>query len=718
MMLAAAAGHNYTVKVLCTLKADLNIVDNGGHTALMHAVIKGNDETVETLHELELSESTSEGRAAESLGIHRIVQDEGLTPIFVAAMVGHTSVVKKLSALKADINARPNKMPSIVFFAALGGHDETIQALYDINLEILKQNQVAASGESPQDQGMETKLADFVNFSPDDHPCPILIAALGGHTKAVKRLQKLGANIDVKLKGISPAVAAASKKHLETVLEIQDLGGNLNAALFSLCTNARMSGREACDGISTLIQAKANFHAKDEDGKSLLDLAKHSEVRSLLQKLNIDGWTDLLISADQGDFQLVQNMINADDGNLKISQQNHWNETALYVAASKGFSKIVHFLKSKGAVVNVSTNRPTKDTALHAAARACCPDTLRVLIESKADVNDRNADGKSPLDILNDKLNQTEMQNESSETDGVSQNQHCAKRCIYLLKIMGADGWTPLMVAVQVGRYTVEKYLQMRECVLSMRVQSSVPVALQNAVVHYSSLDELVNWSWGPHDPKTIVLSEQDTKASKLNNSSEYSCIFGSESFEDGVHSWELQAFDTETLWLGIARGFEGEDFLSSSPMKTADFDNDQDDNRYRLAFGPMGEHSITGKSPVIEKFLDWEYADGQKIGFELDMFENTLKIIVDGMLTAVAYNVDDKGVRPFVCLRLRQDHKEYIKLLRQKSYVTNISSGNYSEKGMSAGFANVLQNQDVFSRLSPGNWSVNHSDICFDSLR
>ena len=202
------------------------------------------------------------------------------------------------------------------------------------------------------------------------------------------------------------------------------------------------------------------------------------------------------------------------------------------------------------------------------------------------------------------------------------------------------------------ARAMVEDYAKLLAAMEAMRSQRPFPKAIAAAVVESLAAPKLgaANWTWGAYESADMSLSDEGMKVTKNYNSSpDYSCAVGSESFEDGTHAWEIKVDLTKStsysMWLGIARGVEERSGLGQYP--TADFCD------YVLAFHSgdnKDDRVLVGKKPRLEYVASTAFAAGQTVRFELDMNEHTLRMSVDGTLVVVARDVDDQGVRPFVC--------------------------------------------------------------------
>ena len=93
-------------------------------------------------------------------------------------------------------------------------------------------------------------------------------------------------------------------------------------------------------------------------------------------------------------------------------------------------------------------------------------------------------------------------------------------------------------------------------------------------------------------------------------------------------------------------------------------------------------------------------FSSGNRIGFELNSFENSLSIKIDGKLAVVVSNIDSLGVRPFVCMSRNCS----VSMSSSKSLVINANASLISFKDRLAGLDNNQwkEEQDIaLSRIS-----------------
>ena len=105
------------------------------------------------------------------------------------------------------------------------------------------------------------------------------------------------------------------------------------------------------------------------------------------------GEPPLLLAALKGHANVVALLL---DHGADINVRNKKGLTALHAAAYAGNLQVTELLLSKGALVNDSNNL-FKMSPLHAAAEEGHADVVKVLLETKADIEAKERNGYTPL---------------------------------------------------------------------------------------------------------------------------------------------------------------------------------------------------------------------------------------------------------------------------------------------------------------------------------
>ena len=176
----------------------------------------------------------------------------------------------------------------------------------------------------------------------------------------------------------------------------------------------------------------------------------HANIVSLLLQKDAktdqrikDGWTPLLIAAQQGHLEVVRCLI--EEGKVNVNQALTTGETPLHVAVQNSHEAVVKLLIESGAVVNQQANNGW--TPLLIAAQQGHTEVVRLLIEvGKADVDKANNIGNTALHIAaqNGHLEIVEL---LLTKDG------------NLINTTLKNGATPLLVAAQHGNLNIVQCL-------------------------------------------------------------------------------------------------------------------------------------------------------------------------------------------------------------------------------------------------------------------
>ena len=130
----------------------------------------------------------------------------GTTPVFVAAYNGHAGAIRALVELGTDTTTPNQNGVTPVIVAALNGHVDAIRALVEL--------------------GADTT-------TPDQHgTTPVFVAAYNGHAGAIRALVELGADTTTpNQNGVTPVVIAAQNGHVDAIRALVELGASVNTPM-------------------------------------------------------------------------------------------------------------------------------------------------------------------------------------------------------------------------------------------------------------------------------------------------------------------------------------------------------------------------------------------------------------------------------------------------------------------------------------------------------
>jgi ankyrin repeat protein len=432
--------------------------------------------------------------------------------------------------------------------------------------------------------------------------------------------------------------------------------------------------------IRILLEAKADIDARTRRQQTALHLAayagKRAVVVALLEgKASIEtkddyGRLPMHVAAEHGFTDILPLLIHAQTENF-LGIQDRKRCTVLHYAATASGEAVRLLVRLKA---NVEEKGPSQRTALHLATVSNRVDCLSTLLELKANQHVTDETGRTALDLCK------------------------GDNCKYILKMSGANGWTPLMVACERGGDEIRQYAlensKVAACFNAVREKIPFPVSFQEDIVFYTKLAaKQQKWRWGILE-STLAHSADGMQVSKMTpDSPDYSCVLGSNVLEAGVHEWALTVDNVRSMWVGIARGVDENKLLATSPTRPGE-------DGYILAFhsSDCSRPTVFGsKQAKIRSIPNAKFGSGDKLTFQIDTKRHILRLKINCVVVVVVSNVDDNGVRPYVCM----DYTESISLVEQISLVLNDSN---------------LEEVDT-SGLNNAVWSMESDELLYEFL-
>ena len=411
---AAKGGSSKVVALLLEAKADPNICDQDGATAIMYASAAGHSDVVELLLQAKADPNVAERAnretalcAASANGHANIVGmllrsgadpnittiSQGTTPLHVAAYNNHVEIVKALvNSQLADGNARDSKLQSTVSPAIKADPN-----ICDKNGATALMH-ASANGCSDIVELLLQAKADPNIVERTVGGTALYVASTNGHANVVKMLLRSGADpiITSTSEGATPLHVAAQCNHIEVV----------NALL-----NSRLADVNAGKGCRELLApgAKADPNICDKKGATALMRSSAngcSEIVELLLQADADtnivestvGVTALYAASANGHANIVELLLKSGaDPNITSASEG---ATPLHAAAHRDHIVVVNVLLNSSSVdVNVQDRSQNRYTALHVASSRGHAAAVESLLDANADPNIVDALGQSPLTV-------------------------------------------------------------------------------------------------------------------------------------------------------------------------------------------------------------------------------------------------------------------------------------------------------------------------------
>ena len=234
---AAKSGDLAAVRKLITARADVNLADNDGSTALLWAAYASDLEMTKALIAAgakpdkanqygvtPLLQASRTGDVAIMDALLKAGADpsmshpEGETPLMAASRSGHLDAVRLLLARKVDVNAADKyQEQTALMWGAAEGHGDVVSALLD-------------AGADPNRRAHVNSLTDRKNA---DHPTggftALMWAARNGDEDVVKRLVQGGADMTLKNgDGATASVIAIYNDRFDMAATLVNLGSDVN----------------------------------------------------------------------------------------------------------------------------------------------------------------------------------------------------------------------------------------------------------------------------------------------------------------------------------------------------------------------------------------------------------------------------------------------------------------------------------------------------------
>lgn len=216
------------------------------------------------------------------------------SPLFIAAMKGHTAIVDRLLAAGAN-KEKPNvNQATPLYIAAFGGHLPIIERLLAAGVNKDKPNikqstplfAAALNGHVAVVDRLLVAGADKEK-SNVNQATPLFIASENGHVSVVERLLAAGANKEKSnMNQATPLFIAAANGHKRVVERLLSAGSNKekpNNILQTPLIAAAVGGHK--DTVIALLKEGADINKRDKTGQTALQIAKkagHVEIVELM----------------------------------------------------------------------------------------------------------------------------------------------------------------------------------------------------------------------------------------------------------------------------------------------------------------------------------------------------------------------------------------------------------------------------------------------------
>ncbi|GKZ26243.1 hypothetical protein AbraIFM66951_004431 [Aspergillus brasiliensis] len=274
-----------------------------------------------------------------------ITDQNGLTPLLLAAENGHESIVQMLLETGATTETRAKFGQTPLLLSARNGHEGIVRKL----------------------------LERGAAFEIEDHhrQTPLLLAAKNGHEGIVQLLLEKGAEIETKDKfNQTPLMMAAAMGHEGIVQMFLKRGALIERRDLHSQTSLSLAAAMGHEGVVRILLEEGAAINTEND--------KHK--------------TPLMLAAAKGHEGVVRVLL--DRGTATEPKYVKWLEAPLLLAAEKGHKGIVKMLVERGAEIKAGSLWGQK-TPLSVAAANGHEEIVQMLLEKKRGTSDRISVGSA-----------------------------------------------------------------------------------------------------------------------------------------------------------------------------------------------------------------------------------------------------------------------------------------------------------------------------------
>ncbi|KAM6986089.1 uncharacterized protein ankrd50l [Aplochiton taeniatus] len=377
---AAWGGHEEILRTLLDYGAQVDRADREGRTPLIAAAYMGHREAVEILldHEAEVDLADGDGRSALSVA--------ALCVPTAAGVKGYGEVVSLLLERGANPAHRDQDGMTPLLLAAYEGHEEVVELLLEAGADV------------DETAGPHASAAAAT---------PLLAAAAMGHSGTVGRVLFWGAAVDaIDGEGRTALSLAAARGSVEVVRALLDRGLDENHKDDLGWTPLHAAACEGHRGVCAALTERgstARAGEMDMEGRTPLILAAQeghcSAVRLLLERRSpidhraYDGHSALSASSLEGHVEVVELLMRrGSDTDVRDAE----GRPLLYLLVLEGRFEMAALLLEKGGVPLESRDSEGR-TALHAASWQGNGEAVALLLRRGADPNAQDSQGRPPL---------------------------------------------------------------------------------------------------------------------------------------------------------------------------------------------------------------------------------------------------------------------------------------------------------------------------------
>jgi ankyrin repeat protein len=432
---AARENNIQTVSTLFDLGADFGIQDSEGKTALHVSAEVGSLEVAKFIverqemsdGEAEIKEIGTLDRTITKLNRLNVRDDDGNTPLHLAAAAGNTSTVRYLLSAGSDLRSCKTRGEHPITLAARYGRNDTVKLLMKSCFAVKCEEMTSALTAAILAGQVDTTallLRSSAPVSGGENEKPIHIASRIGQKEIVSLLLEYGASLTSRTDSGNTALHLASEAgHMSLVKYLVELN---------------------TDGVYTLnYENETPLNLVARNGRDYL-LSYFAENGCNINSTSANGATCLHVACENGHYATVECLLKH---GAEVNAMNSADQTPLHIAASRGQTKIVELLFLHNA--NFSMRDKAGITALLAASINGHQNTVLFIVQHGGNIEETDGKGNTIAHFA--------VQNENFDILKFLSKQQAN------LYVQNSDGDTPLHQAVREEKSRIVEYLAAKE---------------------------------------------------------------------------------------------------------------------------------------------------------------------------------------------------------------------------------------------------------------
>lgn len=409
-----------------TLKAVLKggYDDGESRYALIKRVL---EELIKSGYKSELDFALESCILGKSSIVDQQIKDNAITKeineqiLYFTAAFGNSETMKLLLAKGLDLKSRDKLDNTLLIIAAQYGNLQMVKYLLDEGIEIDAINKNNESALYSAVKNNQYEIAEYLMKKGAKK-----IYQYAGGQKNILLEPSANGNIDMMKLIIAneyplndeyignAMIAAAECNKVETLKYSLDIGANINKEYNGYTALMMSSLYGNLEVVKFLVEHGAKIDSTNPDDSPLITAAKKGNttvLEYLIKKgANVNGAniindnsslvlkseSPLMAAVYEGEFEATKLLVE-NGANLEYENETAEKDTAVIWAAGRGSKHILEYLIKKGAKINYQNEKG--QTALMRAVIYSQTDNVKVLLDSKADVNLKDKDGHSALDL-------------------------------------------------------------------------------------------------------------------------------------------------------------------------------------------------------------------------------------------------------------------------------------------------------------------------------